>query len=170
MVQVVVNLSSKANKAVGIVKASYNLSNKSKAIDFIIEKFAGELIEPPLREDYIKRIKKAEKGKFVEIKDVDAYFKKMLKWLKLNYFLEVTENADKSFKKLAKKDKKQHEAALKKIKQILKNPYSFKPLKKPMQGQRRVHINHFVLTYSIDEKNKTIKILDYSHHDKVYKM
>ena len=73
MVQVLVDLTEKANKAVGVVKATYGLSNKSDAIDLIVEKYADELIEPELRPDYIKRVKEAEKGKFIRVKDVDKF-------------------------------------------------------------------------------------------------
>jgi len=38
-----------------------------------------------------------------------------------------------------------------------------------LYGIYRVHIDKsFVLTYEIDEKNKTVKLLDYEHHDKIY--
>ena len=58
----------------------------------------------------------------------------------------------------------------KKIKQILLNPYQFKPLRGNMKGTRRVHIDKsFVLTYEIVESEKTIRLLDFSHHDKIYK-
>ena len=73
MVQIVVNLTEKANKAVGIVKATYGLSNKSEAVDLIVEKYADELIEPELRSEYIARVKKAEKGEFIRVKDVSKF-------------------------------------------------------------------------------------------------
>ncbi len=38
-----------------------------------------------------------------------------------------------------------------------------------MQHLRRVHVDKsFVLTYSVDEKNKVVIIEDYDHHDKIY--
>ena len=85
------------------------------------------------------------------------------------YELDFGKRSGKKLYKLAKKDLKQTIAVDKVIKKILSNPYSFKPLKRPMTGQRRVQIGAFVLTYSINEKNKVVKILDYEHHDKVYK-
>ncbi len=47
----------------------------------------------------------------------------------------------------------------------------FKPLKGEMKGARRVHLaKSFVLVYEIDEKkNKIIRLLDYDHHDKIYR-
>jgi len=39
-----------------------------------------------------------------------------------------------------------------------------------MKGTRRVHVaKSFVLVYEIDENNKIIRLLDYDHHDKIYR-
>lgn len=85
------------------------------------------------------------------------------------YELETGTKINEKFKKLEKKNPKQLEIIFKKIKQILDNPYHFKPLRGDMKGARRVHIGKsFVLTYEIDEKKKIITLLDYEHHDKIY--
>jgi mRNA interferase RelE/StbE/toxin YoeB len=74
------------------------------------------------------------------------------------------------FKKLERRDPKQIEAIDKKIKQILEDPFHFKPLRFPMQNLRAVHtIDPFVLVYEIDENKKVIIIRSYGHHDEVYK-
>ena len=87
----------------------------------------------------------------------------------MEYKLQVSEELDKAFSKLAKKNKKQLQIIHKKIDQILENPYHFKPLRGDMHGARRVHIDtSFVLTYEIDEEKKLIRLLDFDHHDKVY--
>lgn len=86
----------------------------------------------------------------------------------MKYTLGVRESVDRLFSKLAKKNPKQMIVVGKKIRQILANPYHFKPLKAPMQHLRRAHVGSFVLVYSIDEGNKVITIEDYAHHDKVY--
>ncbi len=85
------------------------------------------------------------------------------------YSLEVRESVDRIFLKLARKNPKQMRIIDKKIQQVLENPHHFKPLKAPMQHLRRVHIDKsFVLTYSVDEKNKVVIIEDYDHHDNIY--
>ena len=57
-----------------------------------------------------------------------------------------------------------------KIKHILENPYQFKPLRANMTGIRRVHIGKsFVLTFEILEKLKLVRLLDYDHHDKIFR-
>jgi len=86
------------------------------------------------------------------------------------YNLEIRETADKVFRKLVKKDKVSFEYINKKIKEILENPYRFKPLKSPLQNFRRVHIGNFILVYSINENTKTVIIERYKHHDEVYKV
>lgn len=86
------------------------------------------------------------------------------------YNLEVRESVDGLFRKLAKKDKVSFEYINKKILEIRENPYHFKPLRKPLQNFRRVHIGNYVLVYSINEKTKTIIIERYKHHDDVYRV
>ena len=85
------------------------------------------------------------------------------------YCLETEKRVEKAFEKMAKKDKAQYEAIFKKIRQILENPYQFKPLKKPLQNYRRVHVGSFVLVYTIDEKSKVVRVCNYKHHDEIYK-
>lgn len=88
----------------------------------------------------------------------------------LLYRLEIRKHVEKTFEKIAKKDKVQENAVKRKIKQILEDPYRFKPLKKPLQNKRRVHtFGPFVLVYSIKEKEKIIIIEDYEHHNKIYR-
>jgi addiction module RelE/StbE family toxin len=84
------------------------------------------------------------------------------------YQIIVPESLDRIFIKLSKKDKLQFEILYRKIKEILEDPYRFKPLTANMAGQRRVHIRNFVLTYEILENEKLVRLLDYDHHDSVY--
>jgi addiction module RelE/StbE family toxin len=86
----------------------------------------------------------------------------------LTYVLEISEQLDRIFLKLSKKDKLQFEILSRKIKEILENPKIGKPLTANMVGQRRVHIRNFVLTYEILENEKVVRLLDYDHHDNVY--
>ena len=84
------------------------------------------------------------------------------------YSLEIEEEVYRTFKKLGKKDKKQLEAVNKKIEQIMTNPLQFKPLRRPLEGLRRVHIGSFVLIYEVHENPKIVRILKYKHHDEAY--
>jgi len=85
------------------------------------------------------------------------------------YSVEIRKDVERILKKLAKKDKISSIYISKKIKQIIENPYHFKPLKKPLQNYWRIHIGNYVLVYSIDENQKVVIIEKYKHHDEVYK-
>jgi len=85
------------------------------------------------------------------------------------YTLAIKENLDKKFKKLQKKDKELLRVIEKKVRDILEDPYRFKPLRKPLQNKRRVHIGgSFVLIYEVNEEKKMVTLLDFDHHDNVY--
>ena len=57
-----------------------------------------------------------------------------------------------------------------KVQDILEDPHRFKPLRKSLQNKRRVHIGgSFVLAYEINEEQKIVTLLDFDHHDNIYK-
>jgi YafQ family addiction module toxin component len=86
------------------------------------------------------------------------------------YKLAIKESLDKKFKKLRKKDREMLQLIDKKVQDILDNPHRFKPLRKPLQNNRRVHIaGSFVLVYEIDDEENLVTLLDFDHHDNVYK-
>jgi mRNA-degrading endonuclease RelE of RelBE toxin-antitoxin system len=86
------------------------------------------------------------------------------------YGLDVKPEADKIFKKLAKKNPQQLKIIDKKLQGIRSNPdHECKFLRKPLQTYNRVHIDtHFVLIFKIDHTNKIVTVYYYDHHDKVY--
>lgn len=87
------------------------------------------------------------------------------------YKLAVKESLDKKFKKLQKKDKEMLRLIDRKVQDILEDPYRFKPLRKPLQNMRRVHVGgSFILIYDINEEEKIVTLLDFDHHDNVYKV
>ena len=86
----------------------------------------------------------------------------------MDYNLQISDDLDRIFSKLRKKNKKQLQIINKKIQQILDNPYHFKPLRGDMHGARRVHIDKsFVLTYEVDEEERLVRLLDFDHHDNI---
>ena len=52
-----------------IVKAKLGLNDKSEAIKVLIDYYIENEGEPELKPEFIERIKKAEKGRFVKAKD-----------------------------------------------------------------------------------------------------
>jgi len=86
------------------------------------------------------------------------------------YKLEIKESLDRKFKKLKKKDREMLMLIDRKVQTILDDPCRFKPLRKPLQNKRRVHIaGSFVLIYEINEQKKTVTLVDFDHHDNIYK-
>ena len=86
------------------------------------------------------------------------------------YKLAIKERLDRTLKKLAKRDRELLLLIDKKVKEILNDPYRFKPLKKPLQNKRRVHVGgSFVLIYEIKEEHKIVTLVDFDHHDNIYK-
>lgn len=86
----------------------------------------------------------------------------------MTYFLEIAEDLNKQFSKLAKRDKTLFQALTKKVQEIRENPHHYKPLRAPLQNKRRVHVGgSFVLIFSINEN--TVRLLEFEHHDKAYK-
>ncbi len=87
------------------------------------------------------------------------------------YDLEIKPTADKIFKKLSKKNKKQLKTIYKKIQEIRSKPqHGYKHLRPPLQNFSRAHINsHFVLIFDINHTEEIVTIYYFGHHDDVYK-
>ncbi|ODS33352.1 MAG: hypothetical protein SCARUB_01532 [Candidatus Scalindua rubra] len=86
------------------------------------------------------------------------------------YRLAIKESLDRKFKKVQRKDKELLRLIDRKVHEILTNPHRFKPLKKPLQNKRRVHIGgSYVLVYEVSEKEKIVTLIDFDHHNNIYK-
>ena len=85
------------------------------------------------------------------------------------YDLEIKEEADRIFQKLAKKNPSVLKIIDKKIQEIRERPFGYKFLRKPLQGFNRVHIDKsFVLIFTLDHQRKMVTVYYYNHHDVVY--
>ena len=72
MVKAIINISDENNQIINIIKAKYNLKDKSEAINKIIEEYAEILLEPELKPDYVEKIKKImEKNDMIEYNSID---------------------------------------------------------------------------------------------------
>jgi YafQ family addiction module toxin component len=85
------------------------------------------------------------------------------------YRLLLRRSVERTFRKLARKDPGQLRAIRSKLDEVRENPHRFKNLRAPLQHLRRVHIESFVLVYSIEEEQKAVVVEDYDHHDRIYK-
>ncbi|MEK6916261.1 MAG: DUF2683 family protein [Nanoarchaeota archaeon] len=73
MVQAVVNLGEHQDRLLNIIKGKFGLKNKSDAMNFVINKYEEELLEPELRPEYVEKIKNLEKkGKFSSYTSLSA--------------------------------------------------------------------------------------------------
>lgn len=62
MPKAMVEISEKANRILNIVKAKYDLKDKSQALNRMAEEFGETLLEPQLRPEYVKKLRKIEKS------------------------------------------------------------------------------------------------------------
>jgi hypothetical protein len=65
MVKAIININESTNRLLNILKAKYDLKDKSQAIDKMAEQYEEEILEPELRPEYVEKIKRTQKhGKF----------------------------------------------------------------------------------------------------------
>ena len=69
LVKAIVDITEHSNHILNIVKAKCGLNEKSEAIDVIATTYEEELMEPELRPEYVAKIKRRMKGKFIRVKD-----------------------------------------------------------------------------------------------------
>ena len=67
MVQAIIDVNERTNQVLNIVKAKYNLRDKSEAINVMAEKYETLLLEPELRPEYIKKALKIMKEKPIHV-------------------------------------------------------------------------------------------------------
>ena len=84
----------------------------------------------------------------------------------MEYKIEFTPSFEKQLKKLRKKDKILFERLTKKIKEILENHEHYKPLRDELKGNRRAHLDSFVIIFELKED---LIVMHYvKHHDEAY--
>ena len=58
MVQAMININERSNKILNIIKAMYSLKNKSEALDYVMKDYEEKLLQPELRPEFIRGMKK----------------------------------------------------------------------------------------------------------------
>ena len=76
MVQALINVSKHTNRILNIIKAKYDLKDKSEAINVMAEEYEEEILEPELRPEYIEKAKKIQKQKPIHVGDINALRKR----------------------------------------------------------------------------------------------
>ena len=69
MTQALIKLSENINRVLNIVKAKYDLKDKSETIEFIVKKYIEYENEPELKPEFIKKINKIKKEKSIRVDD-----------------------------------------------------------------------------------------------------
>ena len=88
----------------------------------------------------------------------------------MSYTPSFTPICQRAIDKACKKNSILRKILDNKIREILINPYHYKPLGYDLAGERRVHIlKSDVLKFTIDEQNKTVIFIFFGHHDEAYR-
>ena len=76
MVQAIINIDDRTNRILNIIKAKYDLKNKSEAIDLMAAEYEEEILEPELKPEYIEKLKRIESQKTIEVGTVENFRKR----------------------------------------------------------------------------------------------
>ena len=71
MVQSIIDLNENEDRILNIVKAKYGLKNKSQAIATIAKIYEDSFLEPELRPEYLQKLSKIKKGRYISYSSVD---------------------------------------------------------------------------------------------------
>ncbi len=74
MVKAIIDIDKHTNQVLNIVKAQYDLKDKSEAIEKVVDIFEEEVMEPELRPEYIEKIKKIRKEKSIKVKSFEERY------------------------------------------------------------------------------------------------
>lgn len=74
MVNAMIKISDEANQILNIVKAKYNLKDKSEAIEYVTREYGQDCMEPELRPEFIKRMQKRQQENTVKVDDFKKHF------------------------------------------------------------------------------------------------
>jgi len=58
MVKALITLDERSNRVLNIIKAKFGHNNKSEAIEWLIERYEEELLEPELRPEFVERMRR----------------------------------------------------------------------------------------------------------------
>ena len=75
MTKAMIQISEKANRILNIVKAKYALKDKSQAINKMTEEFGKLLLEPQLRPEYAKKLRRIEEEGTVSKEEFERMFR-----------------------------------------------------------------------------------------------
>ena len=71
MVQAIVNIGEYEDRVLTIIKGKFGFKNKSEAVNFVIDKYEEELLEPELKPEYVEKLSKIKNQKGIRFKSID---------------------------------------------------------------------------------------------------
>jgi len=71
MVQAMIDIPEEVNHILNIVKAKYNLKDKSEAIARVVAEYGIEILEPELRPEFVREMRRIEKQKGIPFKNIE---------------------------------------------------------------------------------------------------
>ena len=81
MIQARVKMSDRTNQVLNIVKAKYNLKDKSAALDLVVAQYEEKILEPRYSPEFIKEMLDSENdkviGPFESADELKAYIKSL---------------------------------------------------------------------------------------------
>jgi len=74
VVKALVTLDDRSNRVLNIIKAKFGFKNKSETIGWLLERYEAELLEPELRPEFVKRVRRRAREPTVEVTDFGKHF------------------------------------------------------------------------------------------------
>ena len=71
MVQNIIEIGEREDRVLNIVKAKFGLKNKSEAVAFIAQTYEESFLEPELRPEYLEKLRKIRKGKYIKFNSIN---------------------------------------------------------------------------------------------------
>ena len=71
MVQSIIDLGEKEDRIINIVKAKFGLKNKSEAVALLAKSYEENFLEPELRPEYLEKLNKIRKGKYIKFNSIE---------------------------------------------------------------------------------------------------
>jgi hypothetical protein len=75
VVQAMIDISEHANRVLNVIKAKYDLNDKSRAIEVMATQYEEELLEPEFKPEFVEELQRIRKGKFQKISSLDELLK-----------------------------------------------------------------------------------------------
>ncbi|HIJ97487.1 TPA: DUF2683 family protein [archaeon] len=71
MVKAIIDIDKRTNHLLNIVKAKYDLKDKSEAIERMAGEYEENILEPELKPEFIAEMKKRQKGRILNVPDYE---------------------------------------------------------------------------------------------------